>query len=110
MGTIVRYRVDLSKPPVMTDQQRAELRALKSRPDSDIDYSDIPPLTDKFFENAIRNPYFKATKTATTVRLDSDVLHWLRSQGKGYQTRINAILRREMLTALASGEDQQGAK
>jgi uncharacterized protein (DUF4415 family) len=36
------------------------------------------------------------------VRIDSDVLHWLRSQGKGYQSRINAILRREMLQEIKS--------
>jgi uncharacterized protein (DUF4415 family) len=36
------------------------------------------------------------------VRIDSDVLHWLRAQGRGYQSRINAILRREMLDSLQS--------
>ena len=48
----------------------------------------------------MRNPVYKPTKTSTTVRLDTDVLLWLRSQGKGYQSRINAILRREMLASL----------
>ncbi|MGF3023744.1 BrnA antitoxin family protein [Methylobacterium aquaticum] len=43
-------------------------------------------------------------KTSTTVRIDSDVLAWLRAQGRGYQTRINAILRREMLAALKREE------
>jgi uncharacterized protein (DUF4415 family) len=53
-----------------------------------------------FWKNAVRNPYYKPTKTSTTVRIDSDVLRWLRSQGKGYQSRTNAILRREMLASL----------
>ncbi len=88
---IVRYRVDLSRPPVLTEQQTAELRALKDRPDSEIDYSDIPQLTEEFWKNAVRNPFYRPTKAPTTVRIDSDVLHWLRSQGKGYQSRINAI-------------------
>ena len=48
----------------------------------------------------MRNPLYRPTKTSTTVRLDTDVLLWLRSQGKGYQSRINAILRRAMLDSL----------
>jgi len=62
-----------------------------------VDTSDIPPLTDEFFAQAIRNPYFRPVKQSTTVRIDADVLAWLRRQGAGYQTRINAILRRAML-------------
>jgi uncharacterized protein (DUF4415 family) len=48
----------------------------------------------------VRNPVYRPTNTSTTVRLDTDVLLWLRSQGKGYQSRVNAILRREMLASL----------
>ena len=66
-------------------------------PDDQIDYSDIPPLSDEFWEKAVRNPFYRPTKTSTTVRVDSDVLAWLKSKGKGYQTRINAILREAML-------------
>jgi uncharacterized protein (DUF4415 family) len=62
-----------------------------------IDISDIPPLTEEFFAQAIRNPYYRPVKQSTTVRIDADVLAWLRRQGAGYQTRINAILRRAML-------------
>ena len=94
---MVRYEIDLSNPPALTAAQRAELKALKARPESEVDTSDIAPLGDAFWKNAVRNPMYRPTKTSTTVRLDSDVLLWLRAQGKGYQTRINAILRREML-------------
>ena len=45
----------------------------------------------------MRNPFYKPTKTVTTVRVDSDVLVWLKSKGKGYQTRLNVILREAML-------------
>jgi len=62
-----------------------------------IDATDIPPLTEAFFEKATRNPYLATAKRSTTVRLDADVLAWLRSQGSGYQSRINAILRRAMI-------------
>lgn len=97
---VVRHVIDLQNPPVLTEVQKAELNALTERPDSDINFSDIPPLTDDFWKNAQPNPFFKPKKASTTVRLDADVLAWLRGQGKGYQTRMNAILRREMLASL----------
>ncbi|MBI4740921.1 MAG: BrnA antitoxin family protein [Betaproteobacteria bacterium] len=59
-------------------------------------------LPDEFWINAARNPhnpYSRPTKTHATVRIDSDVMVWLKSQGKGYQTRLNAILRQAMLDA-----------
>lgn len=59
--------------------------------DSDVDTSEIAPLGRSFFDNAeLRLP---APKKSITVRLDADVLEWFRAQGKGYQTRINAVLR-----------------
>ena len=81
----------------LTEQQQTEIAALNALPDEAIDYSDIPPLTEEFWQNAVRNPFYKPTKTATTVRVDTDVLLWLKSKGKGYQARMNAILRAEML-------------
>ncbi|UJW73361.1 BrnA antitoxin family protein [Rhizobium sp. SL42] len=72
----------------------ARLKELQSRQDSNIDYSDIPELDDAFFEAAkLKSP---SDKTQITVRLDSDVLEWFRSQGKGYQTRMNAVLKAYM--------------
>ncbi|MBI2839654.1 MAG: BrnA antitoxin family protein [Acidobacteria bacterium] len=81
----------------LTAKQRREVAALAQRPDGEIDYSDIPPLEDKFWRDAVRNPFYRPVKRQLTVRLDVDVLVWLRSQGRGYQTRINALLREEML-------------
>jgi uncharacterized protein (DUF4415 family) len=96
----VRRDIDLSNLPPLTDVQKGELAALRARPDAEIDYSDIPPLSEEFWKDAVRGRFYKPIKTSTTVRIDSDVLAWLRAQGKGYQSRINAILRREMLAAL----------
>lgn len=90
----------LNLTAVLTEQQQAEIAALSARSDEAIDYSDIPPLTEEFWQNAVRNPYYKPTKTATTVRVDTDVLLWLKSKGKGYQARMNAMLRAEMLKEL----------
>ncbi len=64
---------------------------INAQSDADIDSSDIPPLDPDFFKYAVlRMP---TTKTSITVRLDSDVLAWFRKQGRGYQTKINAVLR-----------------
>jgi uncharacterized protein (DUF4415 family) len=97
---IVKRKVSLASLPALTKKQKAELAALVARPDSAIDFSDIPPLTEEFWKNAVRGRFYKPIKTSTTVRIDSDVLAWLRAQGKGYQSRINAILRRKMLDSL----------
>lgn len=96
----IHYELELNNPPPLTPQQQAELEALKAMPDEAIDYSDIAPLPDEFWKNAVANPLYRPTKTSTTVRLDADVLLWLKSKGKGYQTRINRILREAMLSEL----------
>jgi uncharacterized protein (DUF4415 family) len=95
----VRLDLDLANLPPLTETQKNELAALASQPESDIDYSEIPPLTEAFWKDAVRGRFYKPTKTSTTLRIDSDVLAWLKAQGKGYQSRINAILRREMLAS-----------
>lgn len=100
MSKIVRSSLDLAKLPPLSAEQKAELEALASKPDNDIDFAEIGELGDEFWKNARRGVFYKPTKTSTTVRIDSDVLAWLRAQGSGYQTRINAILRREMLASL----------
>ena len=59
--------------------------------DADIDYSDIPPLDKSFFTKA--TAAWPPVKKQLTIRLDADVLEWLKADGRGYQTRINHILR-----------------
>jgi len=85
--------------PALTDAQIANLKALAARPDSEIDKSDIPELTAEQRKKGIRGHFYRPIKRQITARVDSDVLAWLKAQGKGYQSRINAILRREMLAA-----------
>lgn len=72
----VEHLVDPARPAPLTPEQTVELEALKALPDdtSDTsDTSDIPPLTDEFWRKAVRNPFYRPTKTSTTVRIDSDV-------------------------------------
>jgi uncharacterized protein (DUF4415 family) len=59
--------------------------------DADIDYSDIPPLGKSFLKKA--STAWPLEKKQLTIRLDADVLARLKAHGKGYQTRINRILR-----------------
>jgi uncharacterized protein (DUF4415 family) len=73
---------------------RSNLARLERMTDADIDYSDIPPLSKVFFTKATA-PWPPAKKQLS-VRLDVDVLKWLKGQGRGYQTRINRILRAAM--------------
>jgi uncharacterized protein (DUF4415 family) len=61
--------------------------------DEDIDYSDNPKLGPEFFANAILWP---GPKQQITLRLDSDILKFFRKHGRGYQTTINAVLRKYM--------------
>ena len=92
---IVKYRIDAENPPPLTEAQRAEIRQLAALDDSEIDFSDIPAGFD--WANARRGRFYRPVKQSTTVRIDADVLHWLRAKGRGYQTRLNAILREAML-------------
>lgn len=100
MSKVIRHEIDLGNLPALTATQRAELQALAQEPETQINYEDQPQLSLAFLKDAVRNPLYKPTKTPTTVRMDSDVLAWLKAQGKGYQTRMNAILRKEMLRDL----------
>jgi len=95
-GKLVSVRAAdiLDKP--LTRWQRADLARLKNRPDSEIDFSDIPPLTDEQLATA-----FQPNRQLIALRVDREVLAWLRSFGPGYSTRINNILRVVMENAVS---------
>lgn len=74
---------------------RAEELKRRADADQDIDYSDIPELDERFFQNArLVEP---STKEQITMRIDADVLEWFKARGKGYQTRMNAVLKAYVL-------------
>lgn len=85
--------------PSLTRAQKAHLKALLERPESEIDLTDTPELSAEQWKHARRGEFYRPVKRQITARVDADVLEWLKGQGKGYQSRINAILRREMLAA-----------
>lgn len=99
--SMVRYtREELNEN--FSNKQDAEVEHLLAKgtvPDDQLDLLDIPEITD--WSNAIRHgQFFRPVKQQTSVRLDADVLAWLKAQGKGYQTRMNKILREAMLKDL----------
>ena len=99
--SMVRYtREELNEN--FSNKQDAEVEHLLAKgtvPDDQLDLSDMPEITD--WSNAIRHgQFFRPVKQQTSVRLDADVLAWLKAQGKGYQTRMNKILREAMLKDL----------
>jgi uncharacterized protein (DUF4415 family) len=78
----------------MKKKYHSDVQRLRKLKDEEIDYSDIPELDAAWFEKAVI--VLPKPKASVSLRLDQDVLDWLKSQGKGYQTRINALLRAYM--------------
>jgi uncharacterized protein (DUF4415 family) len=74
------------------NQSKTDWERVDSMSDEEIDYSDIPELDGVFFEKATLVP----AKQLVTIRLDADVIAWLKRNGRGYQTRANKILRTVM--------------
>ncbi|MDR2716489.1 MAG: BrnA antitoxin family protein [Treponema sp.] len=92
---IVRHTLETLPPVSKKDLDRVD--AIR---DEDIDYSDIPEITDfSKFRPWEHRQMFKPVKVAVTCKLDADVVAWLKQNGKGYQTRMNAILRQVMVQA-----------
>lgn len=81
----------------LTARQAAELKALQAMPDSQIDYSDTAPMRPEEWRDAVVGKFYRPIKRQLTLRLDADVLAWFKQQGRGYQTRINDLLRDVMM-------------
>jgi len=85
-----------NKLPLMSDKRVTELKNFKTK-----DYSDCPEQTpEQLREFKPKYPdahLYKPIKRVVQLRLDADILEWLKSEGPGYQTRANAILRQAML-------------
>lgn len=97
---LISYTIETLPP--LTKAQRTHLKALASRPEDEIETKDFPEMMDEQWKSARRGDFCRPIKRQITARVDADVLDWLKSQGKGYQSRINAILRREMLSSQAT--------
>ncbi|MCO5163616.1 MAG: BrnA antitoxin family protein [Mesorhizobium sp.] len=82
--------------PELTDERRRALEKLAAQPDDAIDTNDIPDLADEQWAGAVRGRFYRPIKQQITARVDADVLAWLKADGRGYQTRLNTILRGAM--------------
>ncbi|MEW6166871.1 MAG: BrnA antitoxin family protein [Pseudomonadota bacterium] len=84
----------MSKKPA-SKVSRTDWKRVDALRDEDIDLADNPELTPEMFARAVARRGLKPLpgKRQVTLRIDADVLEWFRAQGRGYQTRINALLR-----------------
>jgi uncharacterized protein (DUF4415 family) len=81
--------------PKLSAEKRKMLQKLAARPDREIDLTDIPEIQ-KIPSDAVIGKFYRPKKTTVTIRLDADVVAWIKASGSGYQTRINAYLRQLM--------------
>ena len=81
--------------PKLSAENRKELQKLAARPDREIDLTDIPEIQE-IPSDAVIGRFYRPKKTIVTIRLDADVVAWIKASGEGYQTRINAYLRQLM--------------
>jgi uncharacterized protein (DUF4415 family) len=79
-------------------KSKSDLGRIDAMRDEDIDFSEIPEITREMFAKAVLRRHFEPVmrKKQLTLRIDSDVIDWYKKQGRGYQTRINALLRAYM--------------
>lgn len=82
----------------ITKKSGTDLERLRTMQDEDIDFSDIPRSTPEFWANGIVRKGLKPIirKNQLTLRIDQDVLEFFRKEGRGYQTKINQLLRAYM--------------
>ncbi len=84
----------------LTKEQKQDIAALAVMKDEDIDFSDIPLTLD--WSKAEIGKFYRPQKRSVTMRLDGDVIDWLKGYGKGYQTRVNLLLRHAMESSTAA--------
>jgi uncharacterized protein (DUF4415 family) len=104
MGTVVKTLRDIQNH-IPTKEELDAYEEFKKHKHKKEDLSDMPELTSEQLELAvkarqIRQTLYKPVKVSVKINYDADVLEWFRSFGKGYQTRMNAVLREYMLTNL----------
>lgn len=79
----------------LTKAQQRDISVAAEKKDEEIDYSDIPPVLD--WSGAEIGKFYRPPKKPVTIRLDADVIDWLKASGPGYQTKANWLLRHAML-------------
>jgi len=90
----------------VTMKQAEEIRALKEMREDEIDTSGTPEITP--ITPAVVGKFSRPIKKSITVRLDADLIAWLKSGGRGYQTRANKMLRSLMEKQQSQARKKQG--
>jgi uncharacterized protein (DUF4415 family) len=83
-----------------TEGRQRGIAAIAAKSDAEIDLSEMPEVLD--WSSAEVGKFYRPAKKPVTLRLDGDVIEWLKSFGPGYQTRANGLLRHAMESALRS--------
>jgi uncharacterized protein (DUF4415 family) len=78
----------------LSKEQQRDVTAIRPMRDEDIDLSDMPEVLD--WSKAEIGKFYRPPKRSVTIRLDGDVIDWVKGYGKGYQTRVNWLLRQAM--------------
>ncbi len=81
----------------LSREQRRDIAAIAAKKEESIDLSEMPEVVD--WSGAEMGKFYRPPKKSVTMRLDQDVLDWLKGYGKGYQTRVNSLLRHAMASA-----------
>jgi uncharacterized protein (DUF4415 family) len=85
----------------LSKEQKRDIAAIAAMKDEDIDFSDMPVVLD--WSKAEMGKFYRPPKKPVTMRLDADVIEWLKGFGKGYQTRANLLLRHAMMSSTERG-------
>jgi uncharacterized protein (DUF4415 family) len=80
----------------LTREQKSEIGAIARKKDADIDVSQMPEALD--WSGVEIGRFYRPPKKPVTMRLDADVIEWLKGYGPGYQTKANMLLRHAMVT------------
>ena len=83
----------------LSKEQQRDIAALAKKKDEDIDFSDMPEIVD--WSQAEMGKFYRPAKRSVTMRVDEDILKWLKSYGPGYQTKVNLLLRHAMASTTA---------
>jgi uncharacterized protein (DUF4415 family) len=81
----------------LTKEQKRDIAAIAAKKDEDIDLSDMPERLD--WSGAVVGMFYRPAKRPVTMRLDEDVVAWLKAFGPGYQTKVNFLLRHAMVSS-----------
>ena len=84
----------------LTKEQKREIAAIAARKDDEIDLSEMPEIVD--WSGAEVGKFYRPPKRSVTMRVDADVIEWLKSYGPGYQSRANMLLRHAMSSTRAA--------